>query len=219
MNITKQQKQLFWICLILLVAAYLYHSVVISVQRYAYYQRQARIAQMRAKARAKAAAAKPQAAPITSPGPVATTAPQVHAIAAVPVVPARSKLNGIWQGRLALQDRGICLLKLELREKEPGDFAGYSSLTCASVTPLMSAKDRGNTRTALVNQMDPDSAILSGTLQDGAIHFHVDKTIGTDINGCVVTSFTATQFDSGLATEWESGSCQGGHVILSKVHP
>ena len=82
----------------------------------------------------------------------------------------------------------------------------------------MAAKNRKNQKEALLNRMDPDSAILTGTLQDGAIHFRADKTIGTDINGCAVSSFTLTPFGANrLAAEWAAGSCQGGHMVLAKA--
>ncbi len=82
----------------------------------------------------------------------------------------------------------------------------------------MAEKNRKNQKVALLNRMDPEAAILTGTMQDGAIHFHPDKNIGTDINGCSVSSFTLTPFGANrLATEWQAGSCQGGHMVLAKA--
>jgi hypothetical protein len=82
----------------------------------------------------------------------------------------------------------------------------------------MAAKNRKNQKEALLNRMDPDAAILTGTMQDGAIHFKTDKNIGTDINGCSVSAFTLTPFGSNrLAAEWQAGSCEGGHMVLAKA--
>jgi hypothetical protein len=128
------------------------------------------------------------------------------------------KLSGIWRGRAALEGRGICDLRFELREKEPSQFTGYSSFTCVNAGALMSAKDRGNARSAMLNHMNPDSAILTGKIENGAVQFHVDKSIGTDINGCAATSFTLTPFGTNqLAAEWQAGTCRGGHLVLQKV--
>jgi YD repeat-containing protein len=57
---------------------------------------------------------------------------------------------------------------------------------------------------------------------DGANHRirrdRADKNLGADINGCTVSSFTLTPFGSNrLAAEWETGSCQGGHMVLAKA--
>jgi hypothetical protein len=82
----------------------------------------------------------------------------------------------------------------------------------------MSPQDRGNIAAAVLNKLNPADAILSGAMENGSIRFHVDKTIGTNSNGCAATSFTVTPFGSNqLAAEWQEGGCQGGHVILQKA--
>ena len=131
---------------------------------------------------------------------------------------ASGDLSGVWIGKAAVEGRGICGLRLELQQKEPDSYTGYSSFGCANAAPLMSEQNRANPKAALLNRMDPDTAILTGTMQDGAIHFHVDKTIGTDINGCALTAFSLTPFGATqLVAEWQSGECGGGHMMLVKA--
>ncbi len=98
-----------------------------------------------------------------------------------------------------------CDIRIEMTENPTAHYTGYSSFAC-----------HGTGRAA--TPVEPESAILTGNFEKGAIHFHVDKTIGTDPNGCAVTSLTVTQFGVGqLAAEWEKGTCTGGHVILAKA--
>jgi hypothetical protein len=86
-------------------------------------------------------------------------------------------------------------------------------------TPDVTA-DRGNTAAATFDRTNPESAILSGTVDNGSIRFTVDKTIGTSSHGCAASSFTLTPFgNSQLAAEWQEATCQGGHAILQKVRP
>lgn len=130
---------------------------------------------------------------------------------------APGDLSGVWIGKAAVEGRGICGLWLELSEKSPDTYTGYSSFGCVNVAPLMSEQGR-NPKSAIINRLDPDTAILTGTMENGAIHFHIDKTMGTDINGCTVTSFTLTPFGATqLVAEWQSGECGGGHMMLVKA--
>jgi len=219
---TTKQRNFFIICGAVLVAWYSYGTIATMERQAQIRHQQAIRAQQRQQAKpkpavpaAKAPASSAGTAPLPAPHPAAgkTTA----AVTSQPPAPF-AKLAGIWRGRAAIEGRGLCGLRFELTPKTPGTFTGYSSFTCASIAPLMSAKNRVNRKAAILNQVDPDSAILTGTMQDGAIHFHADKNIGTDINGCAVTSFTLTPFGSNrLAAEWEAGSCQGGHMVLAKV--
>ena len=214
---TTKQRNFFIICGAILVAWYGY-GYIADMERQAAFRHQQEIrAQQRQQAKSKPAvpAAKKTplpagAAPLPAPHPAAAVAPK-------PPAPF-AKLAGIWRGQAAIEGRGICGLRFELTPKTPDTFSGYSSFSCANTAPLMAAKNRKNQKEALLNRMDPDSAILTGTLQDGAIHFRADKNIGTDINGCSVSSFTLTPFGSNrLAAEWQAGSCQGGHMVLVKA--
>lgn len=69
----------------------------------------------------------------------------------------------------------------------------------------------------MLPQMNPDAAILTGTVEKGAIQFRADKTIGTDVNGCAVTDITITPFGaSAVAAEWREGACQGGNLLMQR---
>jgi len=219
---TIKQRNFFIICGAILVAWYGYGTIADMERQATFRHQQAIRAQQRQQAKPKPAtpASKPSAplagaAPLPAPNPAAGKTTAV----ATPQPPAPfAKLAGIWRGRAAIEGRGICGLRFELTPKTPDTFSGYSSFACDNTAPLMSAKNRKNQKAALLNRMDPDSAILTGTLQDGAIHFRADKNIGADINGCSVTAFTLTPFGSNrLAAEWQAGSCQGGHMELAKA--
>jgi hypothetical protein len=219
---TTKQRNFYIICGAVIVAWYGYGFIANTERQMEFRHQQAIRAQQRQQAKpkpatptAKAPATTAGAKPLPAPNPSAGTT----AVAGTPHPPAPfARLAGIWRGQAALEGRGICGLRFELIPKTPDTFSGFSSFTCATIAPLMSAKTRANRKSALLNRMDPDSAILTGTLQDGAIHFHADKTIGTDINGCAVTSFTLTPFGANrLAAEWQAGQCQGGHMVLAKA--
>jgi hypothetical protein len=211
-----KQRKLLMICIGVIVASYIVRSVVIGVLQMRYYQQQAiRAAQQKAKAK-------------PTPIPPAVKAPAPPRIAARPKAtpPSRppkpqpspyAKLSGIWQGRAAIDGRGICDVKFELREKESfGHFSGYSTMTCTAAGPLVGK--RLNPRLLTLNRMDPEAAILSGRMESGSILFHADKTVGADANGCAVTSFSLTPFGSNqLAAEWQEQTCAGGHTLLRKV--
>ena len=65
--------------------------------------------------------------------------------------------------------------------------------------------------------MNPAAAILTGTPENGSLHFRVDKTVGADVDGCAATSFTAMPFGTNkIAVQWQDGSCQGGQIVLNK---
>lgn len=216
MNMTNKQRKALWICLAIVVASYAVRSIILSAMQMQYYQQQAiRAAQQRA-----AAKARPAPSPRASSTPAAHGTPNTPAGGSAPAGASASpaNLSGNWRGKTAIAGRGICALRFELSEKELGHFAGYSSLACANFAPLMSPQDRGNIAAAVLNKLNPAEAILSGAMENGSIRFHVDKTIGTNSNGCAATSFTVTPFGSNqLAAEWQEGGCQGGHVILQKA--
>jgi len=126
------------------------------------------------------------------------------------VLTSLANISGTWKGQGALSGRGVCTLKLELREGQaPGAYSGYSTLSC--VAPVV----RGRARPA--SRSNPAAAVLTGVPENGSIRFHVDKTIEAEANGCAATSFTATPFGTNqIAVQWQEGSCQGGQVLLTK---
>jgi hypothetical protein len=117
-------------------------------------------------------------------------------------------LGGIWEGRFS----GICDLRLELKEDEPGKYTGFSRFSCLSKDPFTAGADLSRGMLGL----NPDTAILGGTIEKRSIRFHVDQAMGTDAQGCAVTSLTATYFGTGgLSAEWQKGTCGGGHTLLA----
>jgi hypothetical protein len=69
-----------------------------------------------------------------------------------------------------------------------------------------------------IRQMEPVSAELTGSLENGAITFHVDKVIGIPWDGCTLTSYSITSFGSQqIAAQWQEGSCPGGQLILVRA--
>jgi len=221
MTLTPQQKKFFLWCGVIWVAWYVVRGVVETANRAAYLRQQAMRAQ------------RPKPKPKPAPAPKAPAVPKASAtagparghvaghVAPKPAPPSPfAKLSGIWRGRTAIDGRGVCDLKFELRERpdEPGHFSGYSTMTCNGAGQLM-PRNRLNARTRTLNVMDPESAIFSGAIEKGSIEFRLDKTIGTDSDGCAPTTFSLTPFGAGqLAAEWrEGGSCGGGRLILRRA--
>lgn len=216
MTINRKQRNFLLLCGAIVVAYYVERSIEDSARQAAYYRQQAiRAAQLRAFAKAHPPA--PPRAPAAAPvkGATAGTPAGAPAPGRTPVAP--TPLPGIWRGRTAIAGRGICTLTVELHEGDPGRFTGYSTLACGNFGPLMSKEDR-NPAAATLNRMSPAGAILSGAMENGSIRFHVDKTVGTNSNGCAATSLTLTPFGTNqLAAEWQEGGCEGGHIILQKA--
>jgi hypothetical protein len=219
---TARQRKLLLLCAGIFAASYVIRFIAIASMRAAYYQRQAvqaaRQRALQAARKKKESEQQPKAAvnaaPAKQPAPVAPPS----AVIATPTPPSPlAKLAGIWRGNAALSGRGVCALRLELRESpgEPGQFTGYSGLICNSAGPLMGKHP--NAASAIINRMDPEAAILTGAVEDGAIRLHTDKTVGADSRGCAVSSLTVTPFGTNfIDAAWQEHSCQGGHVILRR---
>ena len=214
---TKQQRKTVLVIVGIVIASYIVRSIVISAMQMAYHQQQA----IRAAQRQQA---KPKPAPHKAPPGVSASKAAAPAKPIRRTAPARSpstsgNFPGIWVGRAALSGKGICDLRFELREKqdEPDHFMGYSALTCRAFAPLV-GKDRTTAAARALNRVDPEAAILSGTVEKGSFEFKADKVVGTDSNGCAPTSFSLTPFGANLlAADWQEGACVGGHMILHKA--
>jgi len=202
---TKQQQKLLLIIPVVIIGSYIVKSIVITALQVMFYQQPRPRPAPKAPTKAPAAAVK-AVVPPPSPQPVKTPPP--------PPDPWLRFL-GVWHGQAALDGRGICDLHFEIRKSQaPGVFLGFSRFSCDSSQALM-GKAGADPRSALMNRMNPNAAILTGTVKDGALHFKADKDIGGDIHGCTVTSFTLTPFGAyQLAAEWEAGKCQGGNMLL-----
>lgn len=210
-TITKQQRNFFLLCAAVAVVYYVAHTIETYALQAAFYREQAsRAAQQRDKALAQAKAQKEAAARASAATKAIASGTTVVTRPPAVVLTSLANLSGTWKGQGALSGRGVCTLKLELREGQaPGGYSGYSTLSC--VTPSV----RGRAKSA--SRVNPAAAVLTGVPENGSIRFRVDKTIEADANGCAATSFTATPFGTNqIAVQWQEGSCQGGQVLLSK---
>jgi hypothetical protein len=123
---------------------------------------------------------------------------------------------GKWTG-MFVSNLGGCTIQLELVEPKPGHYTGYPEFSCSG-TAAQAAKSPFGPYASILNT---ESVIMSGQLQKDreieAVHFHIEKNAGTDMDGCALTSFTITPSASNtLIAEWEKGTCPAGHTLLRK---
>jgi hypothetical protein len=141
--------------------------------------------------------------------PVTTTASPALEEAAV-----MQALPGVWVGQSLVHSRGLCTINFTIQPaKNPGEFTGYSTLACA-YTPLIPGLAKPNSMAEVGDFMRPVSSFLTGKQVNGALEFHVDKTLG---DKCPPTSFTLTPFSAQLAAEWQDAACGGGHIIMART--
>jgi hypothetical protein len=187
---TKRNRNILLICAAIFIGSYIARSFIITAQRMAY-------------ARQQASRPKPK------PKPAVTETPSASPI---PVDPPFVNLSGVWEAHGQVPSRGVCDLRLELKQNDPAHYSGFSRFSCISLAP----PKEFNAATMLPHT-NPDAAILTGAVEKGAIHFHADKTIGTDINGCAITDLTVTPFGaSAVAAEWQEGTCAGGNLLMTR---
>jgi hypothetical protein len=127
--------------------------------------------------------------------------------------------SGIWAGRAVLAGRGICALHLEIKPEpdKPDRFSGFSSLICDGMQAVTSTQ-RAQLRDRITNNYDPESAVLEGTVESGAIHFQPTQIIGKDTGGCAPSSLVVTGFGAfQIAATWEEPTCSGGHLLMRRV--
>lgn len=205
MDMTKQQRNFFLACGALVAGWWTIASIHDAYMREKYFRmQQARAAQQRARAKAKAAAPGTQG-----------TAPAIHPPA--PGLTNITNLSGTWRGQGAIRNRALCTLKLELRDSQgsPGNYAGYSTLSCLNAGQLSALKGHGLLR--MRGPFTPAAVILNGTPENGSIRFRVDKTVSADADGCELSGFTATPFGTNkIAVQWQEGSCAGGEILLDR---
>lgn len=143
--------------------------------------------------------------------PAVATAPRFDAAALQPSDP----YTGHWKGGAMIAKQGLCTLSLEIKQ-EDGKFLGYPEMTCLA-TPLLTGrladKKEAYNPGLMFAKANPAAAILSGSPVDGSLQFHVDKILNTNESGCVMSSFTATNFDSKMSVQWKD-SCGGGNMML-----
>jgi hypothetical protein len=200
-----KQKKFFWIAGIVLAVVYFSPTFINSYRRAAY------IRQIEA-----ARIAKAQAIQKPSPLPASGSAPGTESPAA-PIAPASfDNLLGVWQGVAPLPSRGMCNLKLELRRGlQLGTYSGFPVLVCIPVTQPVIRPGNPN---QFLAQMNPAAAVLTGTVKDGGIDFHVDRIISKGASDCELTSFNVTPFGSDqIAAQWKESNCSGGQILLKRL--
>src|SRR5580704_5333886 len=128
---------------------------------------------------------------------------------------ALQEFPGIWQGQSLVKTRGLCTLRFEIKPnpQEQHEFSGYTTLSCA-YTPLIPSPHKPATAMDVDHFLWPVFSILTGTVTNGILQFHVDKTLG---DRCPPTSFTLTPFSTQLAAEWQDASCGRGQMLLTKA--
>jgi hypothetical protein len=206
MDSQPKNRKWWWLIGAGLVLWYFAPGAVQSFRQAGAYQQQMQLARARAEAnRAAGIPAAPGYAPSGSaPMPVATPA-------------APSRLAGVWAGQQGENGSEFCRVQLEVRDKGPGEVNGYLKLLCYPTGRYYQTHPKIDASDAFMKAMTPVSAILSGGVRDGGVAFHVDKAIGTSVDGCAITSFSVTPFGTDdVAAEWQKGTCPGGQMTLSR---
>jgi hypothetical protein len=171
-------------------------------------------------------ASKPALAPMPQkPSPVRQAQPQVNIFqsqAGADLSPAElASLSGKYVGDAMVKTRQ-CRAMLELKSASPGanQFDGYISMECFA--PTLATKGEGpfaqaNPIAAMALLTTPASAILAGSVSNGALEMKSTKTIETLADGCPVTAISVRPFGSGqVAMDWQEGSCPGAQLILHR---
>jgi hypothetical protein len=204
-----KQKKFLLVAGIVLAVVYFAPTFVNSYRRAAYIQQlqAARIAK-----RPAAQKGSPLPASGNSPG-AATGGGETFA---APSPASFDGLLGVWQGVAPLPSRGMCNLKLELRRgPQPGTYSGFPVLVCIPVTQPVIRPGNPN---QFLTQMNPAAAVLTGTVKDGGIDFHVDRIISKGASDCELTGFNVTPFGSDqIAAQWKESNCPGGQILLKRL--
>jgi hypothetical protein len=199
---TKQRKAL-WIGAALIAAYYFARPTVVSLMQSALSQQQ----------RPKPTPFPPQARP---DAPV--TAVQGSADAPAISQADAMRFSGVWNGRTAIAERGICNVHIEVHGLDAGKLPAFLNVLCSPAFGLMSRQEATNSAATITNAMNPEAAVLSGTtIENGSLRFKVDKLVGEDSHGCAPDDFSLTPFGNGLlAAEWHEPTCKGGRVIMQR---
>jgi hypothetical protein len=196
------RKRTWWLIGGALLALYFAPSAIQSVKEASGYQERLQMQQART-----------QAARPAQGGPTSSVSIPPAVAPAVP--PAR--LLGIWVGQQGETNMELCRLQLEIRDKGANEVNGYVKMLCYPTGAYYQSHPKINVQETFMKAMTPMAAILSGTIKDGSIAFHIDKTIGTGLDGCPLSSFTVTSFGTDeVAAEWQKEGCPGGQMTLSR---
>jgi hypothetical protein len=203
MNTDSRNRRGIWVAIVIVAVLYFGPQAMESFRQGTVYRQQMQAMNSRT-----------QNAPISPPN-VAAPATPVGVPAAAPVTrPAPNALIGSWQGQRLQENRKLCRLVLEIREASPGVFAGYTTLTCFA----WAIPGRPTPPSNMVRALSPASAVLSGSLKDGSVAFHIDRIIGTMPEGCPLTAFTVSPFGNDqIAAQWENGECGKGQIVAQRT--
>jgi hypothetical protein len=165
----------------------------------------------------------PFAAPARPPLPVRPPASSLPIIAATPAIPGAGELAGKWEGQALLAGRGVCSLRIEIKDdpKEQGRISGFSTFGCHPVnSPANVARGHSfaDVTLALTGRMNSTAEVLSGKWEDGAIRFHGEKSFSSGGDSCGMDSLEVTPFGNQIGTDFKQGRCGGGQIILHKVN-
>jgi hypothetical protein len=205
MPITDKQRKLIWAGAAI-IGVYYFAPSLINASR-------------QAVAPAPAVVAKPSLVHIAAPAP---PPPDPAALQAAATSAQFGRLSGNWSGGATLP-QGMCRLALQLRTipEKPGGYSGYSTMICNPSLVLLSQRMPKQERDIeIAKSMTPASTIMSGSVENNAIVFHIDKNIGIPLGGCVITGFTVSPFGGEqIAAQWQAGapSCQGGQMVPNRV--
>lgn len=195
------RKRTWWLIGGALLAWYFAPSAVQSFKEASGYQE--RLALVQGAKAARPAPGNPVGS-ISTPAPAASTLPPI-------------RLLGVWVGQQGETNMELCRLQLEIRDKGEAQVNGYVKMLCYPTGAYYQKHPKINVQETFMKAMTPMAAILSGTIKDGSIAFHIDKTIGTGLDGCALSSFNVTSFGTDeVAAEWQKVGCPGGQMTLSR---
>lgn len=214
MNPQNKNRKWWWLVGACLVLWYFVPGILQSFREASAYQQRMQAVNAQAQ-NARGAAGGSAAVPSGPAAPGASALPVARYGTTNPAVPA-SPLSGIWNGNQTQRNGELCSLTLELRDKPEGLMAGYANMTCRPIVRRVGAP-MPNANDIILKAMTPMAAILSGRLENGAIAFHVDKAIGTPVDGCPFSALTVTPFGTQqIAVEWQRGSCDSGQMTMTR---
>jgi hypothetical protein len=204
MTLTDKQKKALWITAAVLAAIHFAPHIL-------FFVRQAVFAP-HAPAYTKPSPMRPMAQPAGQSASLATPAP--------PVIPNASRFLGVWTGSQLLPSQDTCKERLEVRmsEDKPGFFSGSETRACTPALFALPGRVSQQKMSGVIRQMEPVSAELTGSMENGAITFHVDKVIGIPWDGCTLTGYSISSFGSQqIAAQWQEGTCPGGQLVLMRA--
>jgi len=142
---------------------------------------------------------------------------------------ALNNLMGTWEGTLPMNQEP-CKVSLELREDhdKPGQFLGYSKLSCQpTMLEIMQRQESGKKMTPaealkkMADAMKPSATNFTGVAEKGAIKLTAQNTFGLTGSGCSIATFTlmpAGSHDMGTEfTENAVPGCEGGELVMNKA--